>query len=855
LRSPRHGQRRGALHHRKGVAALIVAASLVIFASGPAFGEPDPNNDRRIEPKVGGRGSISSTLDPQDRPVVAGVTASSPKATTGRSAAASDPIVDVDCSTAPNAVVCENAVPGTAPSVWDIPTRDAGDGTIAGFATQMSVDHGQQVEFKIRTDATDYAVEIYRLGYYQGLGARHVASVAPSATLPQIQPPCATDLSTNLVDCGTWGVSASWQVPVSATSGVYLAVLKRADTGAMGQIPFVVRDDERATDLVVQTSDTTWQAYNTAERASLYSGPTGRAYKVSYNRPFTTRSNRPENYLFGAEFPMIRWLERNGYSVSYVAGVDTALRPQVLEKHSTFVSVGHDEYWTKEQRANVEAARDRGMNLAFFSGNEMFWQHRWEASVDGSDTAGRTMTCYKETHDNRQVSTTSWTGTFRDTRFPANATGRPENATTGTAFRGNGAWSSNYGIDVPADYGKFRLWRNTAAATLAEGDTLSLPVGVLGYEWDVDPDNGFRPAGLFRLSETSVHTNNRMLLDYGSTYAAATLTHHVTQYRAPSGALVFSAGTIQWSWGLDAEHDHPGTPASPTMQQATVNLFADMGAQPGTPDGVAVASRSTDVTGPTTRLTYASTSVKGGVNVTIRGAAADVGGRVAGVEISIDGGTSWHPATAGRESWTYTMTTPVSTTYRIRTRAVDDSGNIGVVAVSNPVTAGAGTACPCSLFTAPGASWTPKVANQADTRSVELGMRFRANRDAKVTGVKFYKGPLNTGVHEVSVWASNGDRIGAGVVVGESASGWQSVKLAEPVPITANTTYVVSYHAPNGRYSVTPAFFAKAFSRGPLTAPASATTALNGVYLYGSDTDLPTNSYNASNYFVDVIVQ
>ncbi|HET9658373.1 MAG TPA: N,N-dimethylformamidase beta subunit family domain-containing protein, partial [Kineosporiaceae bacterium] len=738
---------------------------------------------------------------------------------------------------------------------WDIPTRDAGDGTIAGFATQMSVDHGQQVDFKIRTDASDYAVEIYRLGYYQGLGARHIASVRPSATLPQIQPACVFQPWTDLVDCGTWGVSASWVVPASATSGVYLAVLKRADTGAMGQIPFVVRDDERATDLVVQTSDTTWQAYNTAERASLYSGPTGRAYKVSYNRPFTTRNNRPENYLFGAEFPMIRWLERNGYSVSYVAGVDTALRPQVLVNHSTFVSVGHDEYWTAQQRANVEAARDRGMNLAFFSGNEMFWQHRWEASVDGSDTAGRTMTCYKDTHDNQQFFSGLWTGTFRDTRFPANANGRPENNTSGTIFRANGTWSENYAIRIPQAYGALRLWRNTAAATLAAGATLSLPVGVLGYEWDVDPDNGFRPAGLFRLSETSVHSDSRMLLDYGSTYATATLNHHVTEYRAPSGALVFSAGTIQWSWGLDAEHDHPGTPASPTMQQATVNLFADMGAQPGTPDGVAVASRSTDVTGPTTRLTSASTSVAGGVNVTIAGAAADVGGRVAGVEISIDGGTSWHPATTGRESWTYTMTTPVSTSYRIRTRAVDDSGNLGAVAVSNVVTAGAGTACPCSLFTAPGALWTPKVASQADTRSVELGMRFRASRNGTVVGVKFYKGSLNTGVHEVSVWATNGDRIGAGVVINESASGWQSVKLAEPVPITANTTYIVSYHAPNGRYSVSSSFFTTAFSRSPLTAPASTSTAPNGLYLYGTGPALPTNSYNASNYFVDVIFQ
>ncbi|NUO34089.1 MAG: DUF4082 domain-containing protein [Dermatophilaceae bacterium] len=245
----------------------------------------------------------------------------------------------------------------------------------------------------------------------------------------------------------------------------------------------------------------------------------------------------------------------------------------------------------------------------------------------------------------------------------------------------------------------------------------------------------------------------------------------------------------------------------------------------------------------------------GGVNVTIYGTAADEGGRVAAVEVSTDVGRSWHPATTGRESWSYTMTTPVSATYQVRARAADDSGNIGPVFVSNTVTAGAGTRCPVSLFTAAGASWVPKVANQADARSVELGMQFRANRDGRLVGVTFYKGTLNTGTHEVSVWATNGERIGAGVAVNESRSGWQRVTLAEPVPVKAGTTYVVSYHAPRGRYSVTTSFFTRSFSRGPVTAPASTTSMRNGLYLYGSRPGLPTRSSNASNYYVDVMFE
>lgn len=849
------------------VVALLSIALATALAAGPAFGlvvprqpeqvsstpmetqTPTPTETQTPTP-TGTQTPTPTTSAPTQTDTPTPTPSSTPTETpTPTPTDTTDP-----CAASENPIICENQLAGAPRSQWDIATRDAGDGTISGFSTQISINHGEQVDFKIRTNSRAYSVEIYRLGYYQGLGARLVTTVNPTVALPQTQPECVLQPSTDLVDCGTWRVSASWRVPATATSGVYLAVLKRPDTGARAHIPFVVRDDERRTDLVVQTSDTTWQAYNTAERASFYAGPTGRAYKVSYNRPFTTRTNRPENFLFGAEYPMIRWLERNGYSLSYLSGVDTAVRPRLLDKATAFVSMGHDEYWTKEQRANVEAARDRGMHLAFFSGNEMFWQHRWEASVDGIGTAGRTMTCYKETLDNQQFST-QWTGTFRDTRFNANSGGRPENSTTGTQFRGNGSWTSNYAIHIPADDGKLRLWRNTPAATLAAGATFSLPVGVLGYEWDVDQDNGYRPAGLFRLSETKINRSSQMLLDYGGVFGAADLTHHLTQYRAPGGALVFSAGTIQWSWGLDAEHDHPGTPSSPAIQQATVNLLADMGVQPGTPSGVSRAVRSADTTAPAAWLTNASTSVSGGVNVTIFGAARDVNGRVAGVEVSTDGGKTWHPASSGRESWRYTMTTPVNTTYQIQTRAVDDSGNIGAVATSNPVRAGSGTQCPCSLFTAPGASWTPSVVNQPDSGSVELGMRFRSNRDGAVTGVKFYKGSLNVGTHEVSVWATNGNRIGAGVAFNETGSGWQTVSLAEPVPVQANTTYIVSYHAPNGRYSVTRNFFASAFSRGPLAAPTSTSTAPNGVYAYSSSVTMPRQSASATNYFVDVVLK
>jgi len=112
---------------------------------------------------------------------------------------------------AQNAIVTENALPGNRPREWDV--VGAGDPSIQGFATDISVNRGGSISFKVDTDATQYRLDIYRLGYYAGLGARRVATVHPSAALPQTQPACLSDPATGLVDCGNWQVSASWHVP------------------------------------------------------------------------------------------------------------------------------------------------------------------------------------------------------------------------------------------------------------------------------------------------------------------------------------------------------------------------------------------------------------------------------------------------------------------------------------------------------------------------------------------------------------------------------------------------------------------------------------------------------------------
>jgi hypothetical protein len=580
------------------------------------------------------------------------------------------------CGAPANEIVAENCLAGSPPSEWEV--QGAGEASIQGFATDISVDHGQTVQLKVDTGASDYRLDIYRMGWYGGDGARLVATVQPSASLPQNQPACLTDDATGLIDCGNWAVSASWSVPATAVSGIYFAKLVREDgTAGASHVPFIVRDDDGGSDLLFQTSDTTWQAYNQYGGNSLYVGGPGtnpgRAYKVSYNRPFTTRGTSPEDWVFNAEYPMVRFLERNGYDVSYFTGVDSDRLGAEIRDHRIFLSVGHDEYWSGGQRANVEAARDAGVNLAFFSGNEIFWKTRWENDH-------RTLVSYKETHANAKIDPAPgvWTGTWRDPWFspPADG-GRPENALSGTIFTVN---SGTRALQVPAADGRLRLWRGTSVANQAANATATLAADTVGYEWDEDLDNGARPAGLVRLSSTTA-VGVEKLQDYGSTYAPGTATHRLTLYRDPNGAapdaLVFGAGTVQWSWGLAGEHDRGSSTSSVPMQQATVNLLADMAVQPASLQaGLSLASPSSDTMPPSSAPNTATLTVAAGSPATVTGTAADVGGgRVGGVEVSVDGGVSWHPA-SGRESWSYAWTPTASGQVIIRSRAVDDSGNL-----------------------------------------------------------------------------------------------------------------------------------------------------------------------------------
>ena len=160
-------------------------------------------------------------------------------------------------------------------------------------------------------------------------------------------------------------------------------------------------------------------------------------------------------------------------------------------------------------------------------------------------------------------------------------------------------------------------------------------------------------------------------------------------------------------------------------------------------------------------------------------------------------------------------------------------------------------ACPCSLWD--GAA-TPQTTAETDSAPVELGVRFRADVAGQVTGLRFYKGPQNTGTHTGSLWTAGGQLLGRVTFADETASGWQQADFAAPVPLAAGADYVASYHAPQGRYSQDAGYFAAAgVDRPPLHAPRDGESGSNGLYAYGPAPAFPTQTFEAANYWVDVV--
>ena len=505
--------------------------------------------------------------------------------------------LSISSARAANEVALENSLPGT--SDWGL-TNPATGRQIEGYASATSVNRGDPISLYVSTAAPSFRIEVFRMGWYQGLGARRVAG--PITVAGGLQPVPAPDPATGLVDAN-WTASYVLQTRDAASgapwsTGVYLARLTESAAGKQSYIIFVVRDDAQKPDILFQLPVTTYQAYNFWGGKSLYGWGSGSALpwgstsgtaatKVSFNRPYAGSTNPAAAYGIGAgefltnvqpvaqgypissagwDYNMVRWLEKEQYNVGYITSIDTGRSASRVANTKIFMSQGHDEYWTSQMRSNVEAARDAGVNLAFFSGNTAYWQIRLEPSP-ATGAADRVIVEYRTAAADPYSSDGDPTNDqYTTVRFRDAPVSRPE-----AAMKGNQYILDPFDGDLIVTNAAHWVFAGTG---LANQDRLP---GLLGYE--VDGVAGSSPANTVTLTSTPVAAQPS-----GQPSGSS----QMTIYTAASGAQVFSTGSIQWSWGLD-DFNAPALRTSRSSAAAatiTRNVLDEFGASPGASTGV-----------------------------------------------------------------------------------------------------------------------------------------------------------------------------------------------------------------------------------------------------------------------------
>lgn len=441
-----------------------------------------------------------------------------------------------------NAIVLENQNVGS--DLWRLyrpgyQVADDASQQIKGYASSTSVDKGESITFFVTVNpAQEFAIDIFRMGWYGGAGGRLMQSIGQLHGSRQSD--CPIESVTGLVEC-RWAPSYSLPIPADWTSGVYLALLTNA-AKYQNYIIFVVRDDARGAPLLYQQSVATYQAYNNYPNngttgKSLYPDSSfgfttiagdSRAVKVSFDRPYRD-SGAPDflNEEWSWEYYFIRWMERSGFDVSYSTDLDTHKNGERLQGSRAFLVVGHDEYWSREMRNAVEVARDRGgVNLGFFGANDAYWQVRFEPSSTG--VTDRIMICHKDAEVDPIDDPTGKTVKFREL-------GRAEQSLIGIQYA---AWNMRPDANTPYVVTNSSHWVYSGTG-LRDGD--SIP-GIVGYEVD-----------MLMPEYPQAHGSGFTLLSKSPFRDADGTTHEVNSsiYQAPSGAFVFSAGTMSWSWALD----------------------------------------------------------------------------------------------------------------------------------------------------------------------------------------------------------------------------------------------------------------------------------------------------------------
>lgn len=427
---------------------------------------------------------------------------------------------------------------------------------IEGYVSHASIKAGETLDIMVSTNpAVPFKIDLYRMGYYGGAGARHLLTLGPFQGEVQPDPPIGPE---RLREC-QWSPCHSLTIPEDWVSGVYLGKLTCLEGRYQSYVIFIVRDDRQA-DVLLQCSDNTWQAYNRwPDNFALYDdGQSEWALKsgirVGYDRPYgkycqiidAPQSQGSGEFLLW-EFPLAYWLEREGYDVTYCSNTDVHADPGCLARAKAMLSVGHDEYWSLEQYNHVKEAVHNGLNVAFLSGNTCCFVAPLDPN--GAGRPNRTFT--------RAGTFGEMSNKEEGIMGPFDMSGPDERELIGARsiipFNGSGDWI----VTRPESW-------IFEGAGMKQGDAIP---GLVGWEFHGEP------AGLPGLEVVAEGDAENGAGEVGHWTA--------TIYPGPKGNWVFNAATIWWAQGLSSPpghmlpYSHYGRPngPDPRVERITHNLL------------------------------------------------------------------------------------------------------------------------------------------------------------------------------------------------------------------------------------------------------------------------------------------
>ncbi len=446
-----------------------------------------------------------------------------------------------------NPIQAENLDPGTRQGA--VPSTTAGN-AIAGYASEISAVPGATLHLHVSTTpAAPYRVEIYRLGWYGGTGARMIGCVPSCSGFRAGQQLPVPSPDANGLVRSDWPVTDTFALPTTATTGYYRVRFVLADgRGSSSYVIVRPTPGGHHASILVQVPVNTWQAYNTWGGRSLYTiaGQAFQGNRVSFDRP--TNGNG-----LGWEYPLVLFLEREGYDVDYQTDVETDADPSSLLGYRLVIVNGHSEYWTSTMRNAFEAARDAGVNLAFIGANDAYWQVRYEDDH-------HTIVGYKSTAD--PIADPS----LQTVLFRAMTPPQPECELMGIQHQGGA-------LNWPG--GDYTIVPDALDNPWFDGtgfDASSTVKGVVGVETDTIPSN---------MTQHDSCGNDLTVFFHRELGGDILGNADATAYTAPSGAIVFDAGSKWFEWGLADGSSLSGLGGGlvdPRLQRFVMNMLNDLSA-------------------------------------------------------------------------------------------------------------------------------------------------------------------------------------------------------------------------------------------------------------------------------------